>query len=125
MSARNNKKSLMTARGDTLQTVTGQFTGAVDLTWEPLTQGFYHGVMIAFDAAPTTAEDITATITSPVDSAYDTELETVDPNGETDAILDNYAPWAVPRGHGIKVEYPNTDGNTISVTIIGAERVPY
>lgn len=69
-------------------------------------------ICLKFDAAPTTAENITITIKPAAGTVYDTVRETVDPIGKTNVIFEDIE--GLVDGDKILVTYANTDDNTIS-----------
>ena len=99
------------------------FTGAVELEFGIPISGIFTSALISFDSAPTTSETLTITFKSGTDSSLDTVMQTVDPSADSIQNiffhLDNGMP--LNKGDKISVEYTNTDGNTIGVTIKGRD----
>ena len=98
---------------------------AVDLKFEVATQGTYLAAIAKFNAVPTTAEDFTIKLVNEDDSDYSVVLERDDPSadgGLTDLVF-RYRPFPIPNKAHILAEYPNSDGNTVAVVIIGADSI--
>ena len=99
------------------------FTNAVDLEFEVPTAGIIAFVAIHFSAAPTTAENIHILFNSRHGTDYDTVLHQLDPSDDslTDFIWYPDGALTLNRGDTLHVTYPNTDGNTLGVTIKGLD----
>lgn len=87
-------------------------TGA--LSWEIDTRDDSNlkRICLKFDAAPTTAENITITIKPAAGTAYDTVRKIEDPIGKINVIFEDIE--GLVNGDKILVTYANTDDNTIS-----------
>lgn len=71
-----------------------------------------HRITLKFSVAPTTAEDVTVTLDSPLGSAYDAVIRRVDPVGATVVSIEKIG--GIPRQSRLVVAYTNTDSRTIT-----------
>lgn len=81
--------------------------------YECVVEGWY----LKLDAAATTSEDAELSRDSVDGANYDSLIRAVNPgdDGETDYACNNE--WRFAEGDIIKFDYPNTDDNTVNVTI--------
>ena len=101
------------------------FTEAVDFESKPdqatlgASGGFLSAIIIHFSEAPTTSENLIVTYTNENSDAYTTELHNEDPSAEstTDLVLEWDNGFVLDPGDAIKIAYPNTDENTIGITV--------
>ena len=101
------------------------FTGAVDFQSRPpeatlgASSGFLSAILIHFDAAPTTSEELIVSYVSDNGEEYTTELHKEDPSVEstTDLELEWDNGFVLDPGDTIKIAYPNTDKRTIGITV--------
>ena len=102
-----------------------KFTEAVDFESKPekaalgASGAFLSAILIHFDEAPTTSEELVVSYTNENDDAYTTELARENPSEEStvDLVLEwNYG-FVLDPGDAIKITYPNTDERTIGVTV--------
>ena len=94
---------------------------AVDMTVKCPDHERIKKILVAFDAAPTTSEDLTITLDSAEGSAYDTTLFTVDPVSESVSgsmvIRPEDDEWEFVYGDAINIAYDNTDLADISISV--------
>ena len=107
-----------------IQRKSGEFSAtAVDLAWSPPVQGAALLVLVSFDTAPTTAEDIKVIYDSGNGENFDTVVESSDPS--TDSVTNltflSANPLPLLRGDAVRVKYTNTDTNRVNVTIIATD----
>lgn len=91
-----------------------QAATAVAVSWE-LFEGDDFDVkriLLTFDVAPTTNENVTITLNSGQGSAYDTVLRSADPAGATSLVFENIE--GLGNGDKLLIEYTNTDTKTIT-----------
>ena len=101
------------------------FEGAVDFESRPqeaslgASGGFLSAILIHFNEAPTTAEDLIISYMNEAGEAYTTELHKEDPSvkSTTDLVLEWDNGFVLDPGDSIKVTYPNTDERTIGITV--------
>lgn len=87
--------------------------------------GYLDYVHVRFSAAPTTSEDLLVKI-NPVDGdEYAMTLMRVDPaaHGVQNVFYQPHAPILLQYGDDVQVTYPNSDGNTVYVVIMGHSTV--
>ena len=106
-----------------IQRKSGEFDGAVDIAWSPPVQGAALLVLVAFDTAPTSAEDIEIIYDSGDGENFDVIVEKVDPSflSSTDVKFLVGNPLALLRGDAVRVKYANTDMKRVNVTIIATD----
>ena len=106
-----------------IQRKSGEFSGTVDLAWSPPLQGAALLVLVAFDSAPTTAEDIEIIYDSGDGVNFDTVVETNDPSfsSATDLRFLASGPLPLLRGDAVRVKYANTDMKRVNVTILATD----
>ena len=101
------------------------FDGAIAIDWKPerpfnTPTPSLVAVLVHFSAAPTTAEDFVITFATENGDEFETEIYSVDPSDDdlTDIVLTE-ATFDIPltSEESIKVAYPNTDANTIGITL--------
>lgn len=101
------------------------FDGAVDFESRPqeaslgASAAFLSAILIHFNEAPTTAENLIVSYMNEAGEAYTTELHKGDPSvkSTTDLVLEWNNGFALDPGDSIKIAYPNTDGRTIGITV--------
>ena len=101
------------------------FTEAVEFDVKPkeatlgASGGFLSVILIHFDEAPTTAENVTVSYMNKAGEAYTTELYKEDPSAKstTDLVLQWDNGFVLDPGDSIKITYPNTDERTIGITV--------
>lgn len=106
-----------------VQSISKTFDGEVDFTWTPATLGWLTHVFVTSDAKPTTSESLTITLVNQDDNDLNVVLQTLDLMDADVNLPVIYAPRPIPLGYrdSIKVEYDNTDANTIGVIIKGTD----
>lgn len=87
-------------------------SGAIDWTFFEYSDLLLERIVLNFDAAPTTEENILVTIKSASGASYDQTVSESDPVGETSFLIDLAQPM-VP-GDSVNVTYANTDENEIA-----------
>ena len=98
----------------------------MDLEWKPTeVDGWYLAALLNISADPTTSEEIQIIITDEEDENFDTVLDARDPTIKSvqNVAFSEYRAFPVPIGMGVKVSYPNTDGNTVRVTLFTTESI--
>ena len=107
------------------------FTGEVEAEWKPerpfgAPTPFLIAVLIHFSEAPTTSERLILSYASDKGNEFETEIFSVDPvNPPSPAespltnLFLNSPSLEIPLlpGESIKIAYPNTDENTIGITM--------
>ena len=101
------------------------YTGEIADEWKPkrpfgTANPTLIAVLIHFSEAPTTSEKFIISYATDKGDEFETELFSVDPS--TDGITNIFVSSTsleIPLGEGefIKIAYPNTDENTIGVTL--------
>lgn len=76
-----------------------------------------HSVTVHVSATVIASEDLVISIDSIDGAAYDTVLATQDLTGLDDFVYFPSAPLPFKKGDIIKVEYPNTNTNTVGVQV--------
>lgn len=76
-------------------------------------------ILVHFDSAPTTSENLVVTLDSGAGAAYDTVLYSVDPSASslTDIVYTPDGECSLVSGDEIKVAFTNTDTVTYGVSI--------
>ena len=111
-----------------IQSYNKKFTGAVDFSFTLPGPGIFTQAFIRFSAKPTTSENITITAVNTEDSDFDTVIETIDPSGSSLSTSIVYAPSvAIPlrSTETIRIQYTNTDGNTVGITLKGLDSADF
>ena len=100
------------------------FEGAIDIDWKPerpfgTPNPSLVAVLVHFSAAPTTSEDLIVLIATENGDAFETEIYSIDPSdgSKTDIFFDLRTPLPITAKESIKVAYPNSDTNTIGITL--------
>lgn len=101
------------------------FEGEIDAEWKPehpfaTPTAFLITVLIHFSEAPTTSEKLVISYATEKGDAFETEIFSVDPS--TDSLTDIFVSATsleipLQEGESIKIVYPNTDENTIGITL--------
>ena len=103
-----------------IQKRTAQGTGAISATFDPRSQGgaALLAVLVSFNTAPSTSENMQVIYDSADGSDYDTVIVAEDPAAAPAVrnLVDK--PLALARGDRIRVTYTNTDARTVSVTAL-------
>ena len=117
-----------------IQRTRKKFTGPVDISWGNLaTPGYWTTILVQFSTQPTTSEDFTLKYVDPGDDReYDCVFHYLDPSSSEQLVVtsDNkayfdYSPptaMLLAKGASVRIEYPNSDGNTIAITLIGSDQ---
>ena len=87
---------------------------AVEWTFSEADDCICERVVLKFDAAPTTSENITITVDSADGVSYDHVVSTHDPSSESETTVVVTLGTHLADGDQITVEYTNTDGNEIT-----------
>ena len=105
-----------------------QFDSQVSITYPDESRPVYRpiftfqGVAVTWDTAPTTSEDLKILIVIPEFGEHEFLLRDIDPSG--DSLTSWFhtiagGPVVVGAKENIKITYPNTDANTVTVKILG------
>jgi hypothetical protein len=78
-------------------------------------------VAVHFSTAPTTSEDLTATIDAQAGAAYDTLVRSIDPSVSSATDVFWEGPIHLYEGDALDVAYTNTDVRTVGVTYVWRE----
>ena len=100
-------------------------TEAVDFQSSPpkaelgASHAFLSAILIHFNEAPTTSEELVISYVNDKGGEYTTELYSEDPSAEstTDLVLEWNNGFVLDPGDTIKIAYPNTDERTIGITV--------
>ena len=101
------------------------FTEAVDFQSKPdeatlgASGGLLKAVIIHFDEAPTTSEELVISYTNETSDAYTAELYSEDPseNSTKDIVAEWDNGFVLDPGDAVKITYPNSDERTIGITV--------
>ena len=106
-----------------IQSFQKKFTDAVDFSFELPGPGIFVQALIKFDSLPTTSEDMVFTVKNRDDSDFDTAIHTVDPSGEseTSIVFEPDTATILTGNEYLHVDYDNTDGRTIGITLKGLD----
>ena len=92
----------------------GPETGSVSWEISGKDEFILHRVLITWDSAPVTSDVMVVSLDSVNGSNYDAVLENLSPVGATVALIEDIGIFQ--DGDVIKIEYDNTDGNTLYAT---------
>ena len=101
------------------------FTEAIDFESRPkeatlgASGAFLSAILIHFDTAPTTSENLVISYTNDDSEDFTTELHKQDPsvNSLADLVLEWDNGFVLDPGDAIKIAYPNTDERKIGITV--------
>ena len=105
-----------------------QFQEAVEIMYPGESRSFnrptfmLEGIAVTWSTVPTTSENLELLIVVPDFGDHEFLIRDLDPSSE---VLTSFfhtipgGPIAIPVDEQVKVTYPNTDGNTVTVKILG------
>ena len=105
-----------------------QFNGAVDVSYPGESRPEYRptfmlqGIAVTWNTAPTTSEELELLIVVPDFDNHEFLIRDIDPSAES---LTSWfhtiagGPIAIPVNEDVKITYPNTDTNMVTVKFVG------